>query len=67
MQPDPPAPSDQRKKEILVFIIRRESQCGECGREQGPGSFLRLDGEKALCLECADLDRLEFLARGTWR
>ncbi|MBI4864751.1 MAG: DUF2293 domain-containing protein [Candidatus Riflebacteria bacterium] len=28
------------------------------------GNVLRLEGEKALCLSCADLDHLEFLPRG---
>src|SRR5207253_903871 len=29
-----------------------------------PGNFLRTEGEKGLCLECADLGHLEFLPRG---
>lgn len=51
--------------DILVFWIRNESTCGECGKELWPGSSVFLDKEKnALCLECADLDHLLFLSRG---
>lgn len=53
------------KKDIVVFSLRsRESQCDECGRQLGSGNLLRKEGERGLCLSCADLDRLEFLASG---
>jgi hypothetical protein len=55
---------DDTKQELVVFIIRKESKCAECGKELWRGSFLRTEGEKGLCLECADLDHLEFLPRG---
>ena len=49
-----------------MFITHRTaSTCGECGRDLIKGSFIRLQGEKgAICLECSDLDHLEFLPRG---
>jgi hypothetical protein len=50
--------------EIVVFSVVRDSQCAECGAELWKGSLLRLEGEKALCIGCADLDRLEFLPSG---
>jgi hypothetical protein len=50
--------------EIVVFWIVRASQCTECGAELGKGSLLRVEGEKALCTDCADLGRLEFLPSG---
>jgi hypothetical protein len=50
--------------EIVVFSVVRASQCTECGAELWKGSLLRLEGEKALCMGCADLDRLEFLPAG---
>ena len=58
--------STEKREDIVVFILRRASSiCGECARELHKGSFIRLQGEKgALCLECADLDHLEFLPRG---
>ncbi len=52
------------KKEIVVFIIRRNTECAECGRELFKGNFLRLENERPLCLDCADLGHLEFLPRG---
>jgi hypothetical protein len=58
-----PSPEDA-KQDLVVFIIRRESRCAECGKELWRGSFLRTEGEKGLCLECADLDHLEFLPSG---
>jgi hypothetical protein len=54
-----------RKGELLVFVVRRDTRCGECGEELGSGSWITLANEKgALCLECADLDHLEFLPAG---
>lgn len=50
--------------EIIVFWIVRDSACAECGEELGKGRFLRLDAGRPLCLACADLDHLVFLARG---
>src|SRR5438105_8273453 len=64
--PDEPAPAGGKTNggEILVFIVRRDTRCGECGEELLGGSFIRMDGDRALCLECADLGHLEFLGRG---
>jgi hypothetical protein len=57
-------PKGRRDDEIVVFWTVRPSQCSECGEELDKGRFLRLEQEKALCLECADLDHLEFLPSG---
>src|SRR5882672_11307483 len=51
-------------KDIVVFWIVRDSKCAECGTELWKGSLLRMEGERALCLSCADLDHLVFLPRG---
>ena len=59
-----PKPEQQKFKELLVYIIRRDSKCEECGEELMHGSFLYLEKGKPLCLACADLDHLEFLPRG---
>jgi hypothetical protein len=60
--------SDRPKRgsegEIVVFSLVRDSQCTECGTELWKGSLLRLEGEKALCIGCADLGHLEFLSAG---
>lgn len=50
--------------DIVVFSILREAQCDECGAELGPGALLKKEGETALCLSCADLAHLVFLAQG---
>jgi hypothetical protein len=57
-------PQNDRKDEIVVFWIVKESECSECGATLGKGAFLRVQGEKALCMECADLDHLVFLPSG---
>jgi hypothetical protein len=54
----------QKRDEIVVFWIVRDSTCAECGSELGKGRFLRVEDERALCLSCADLDHLVFLPRG---
>lgn len=53
-----------KRDEIVVFWIVRDSACAECGSELGKGRFIRIEGERALCLACADLDHLVFLPRG---
>lgn len=57
----PPLPEG---KDIVVFSIRRESRCDECSQELLSGDWLRVEKGKALCLECADLNHLEYLPRG---
>jgi len=50
--------------DIVVFSILKPSTCAECGTELMKGSLLRMEKQKPLCLECADLDHLVFLPRG---
>lgn len=50
--------------DIVVFSIINPSVCSECGAKLTKGSFLKMEKEKPLCLECADLDHLVFLQRG---
>ena len=64
MNSDPAQPSRTKPGELVVFIIRRDAVCAECGKEMGRGSFLRVEQERPLCLDCADLGHLEFLPRG---
>jgi hypothetical protein len=60
-----PAPVQQKPGEILVFFVRRDTKCGECGSDLFSGTMITLEKEQgALCLRCADLDHLEFLASG---
>lgn len=51
-------------REIVVFMIRRDSVCSECGAEVWKGGFISMENQKPLCLPCADLDHLTFLPRG---
>lgn len=51
-------------KDIVVFIVRRDTQCSECKKELGSGSFIYLENRNPLCLSCADLDWLDYLPRG---
>ncbi|MGH2704524.1 MAG: DUF2293 domain-containing protein [Actinomycetota bacterium] len=51
-------------EDILVFLVRRETECVECGAELWRGSAIRLEESGARCLACADLDHLVFLPRG---
>jgi hypothetical protein len=53
-----------RSKDLVVFEILRDSKCTDCGEVISKGDFLFLEGEKALCLRCADLNHLEYLPRG---
>jgi hypothetical protein len=60
-----PVTSKQKTEEIKVFISNRESTCGECGEDLGSKAWITLVRDKgALCLSCADLDHLIFLASG---
>lgn len=52
------------KRDIVVFWIRRESSCDECGERLRKGRFVRKEGDLGLCLPCADLDHLVFLGSG---
>ncbi len=53
-----------RSKDLVVFEILRDSKCTDCGPVISKGDFLFPEGEKALCLRCADLNHLEYLPRG---
>jgi len=49
---------------LVVFRIRRDSLCSECGEPLDRGNLLLLQDGRPLCLSCADLDHLEYLPRG---
>jgi hypothetical protein len=52
------------EKNLVVFIVRRDTRCAECDEELAGGSFIRVEKDRALCVDCADLGHLEFLASG---
>lgn len=47
-----------------VFPIVQASQCSQCHRELDKGDLLTMQGQQALCMECADFDHLIFLGSG---
>jgi hypothetical protein len=51
-------------KDIVIFSVLRDSKCSECGTGLWKGSFLKMEKDRPLCLECADLDHLVFLPSG---
>lgn len=58
-------PSQDKPGRLLVFMVRKDTVCGDCGQEILDGQMIRLEEQKgALCLSCADMDHLEFLASG---
>lgn len=63
MNPNEPKPSG-KPGEIVVFMVRRDTKCAECGRELLDGGMLRLEADRPLCLDCTDLGHLEFLGAG---
>jgi hypothetical protein len=60
----PEQPPGGQSDDIVVFMVRRETKCAECGRELFDGNLLRMENNRPLCLDCADLGHLEFLASG---
>jgi len=53
-----------RSRGLVVFSLVRESNCSECNKELWRGDFLFKDGERGLCMTCADLDELVYLPSG---
>lgn len=53
-----------KKKDIVVFIVRRDTQCSDCNEKLGNGSFIYLENRQALCLSCAGIDYLDYLPSG---
>jgi hypothetical protein len=51
-------------RNLVVFSILRESKCSECNQELSKGNFLFKEGERGLCMSCADLDELVYLPSG---
>jgi hypothetical protein len=54
-----------KSADLKIFISSRESICDKCGENLGGKAWITLtEDKKALCLECAQLDHLEFLPSG---
>jgi hypothetical protein len=50
--------------DIIIVSILRDSKCSECGVELWKGSFLKMEKDRPLCLQCGDMDHLVFLPSG---
>jgi hypothetical protein len=55
------AERQSRPPELVVISPLKDWTCTECG---GTGSLLMMEGPGPLCLRCADMDHLVFLAAG---
>jgi len=53
-----------RAPQLVVYEILGTTQCSECGAEMEQGSLLFKEAEIPLCIACAGLADLEFLAAG---
>src|SRR5216683_1758012 len=51
-------------RDLVVFSILRESTCSERNKALWKGDLLFKDGERGLCMSCADLDELVYLPSG---
>lgn len=56
--------SEPKDSDRIVFILRKDTECGRCEREMWKGEFICLTGKEAVCLECAGLEHLEYLPAG---
>lgn len=56
--------NSEAEHEVVVFSILKPSVCSDCGTELAKGSLLRMQKDRPLCLDCADLDHLVFLPSG---
>ena len=52
--PNPETAPSGESNEIVVFMVRRETKCVECGRELFDGEMLRLEANRPLCRDGAD-------------
>jgi hypothetical protein len=56
--------SNTESRNLVVFSILRESKCSECNQQLSKGDFLFKEGDRGLCISCADLDELVYLPSG---
>lgn len=54
----------EQQPELVVYIITSDSQCSQCKTALAKGSFLFIEADQPLCLDCAGFADLVFLASG---
>ncbi len=52
------------KREIVVFIVRKDTQCSKCKQEIFAHNFIYLKEGQPFCLSCAGLEHLVYLPSG---
>lgn len=63
-KPTKAAAPNLKDNDRIVFILRRDTDCGRCQGELGKGEFICLTGSEAICLKCAGLAHLKYLPAG---
>jgi hypothetical protein len=58
------AERQSRAPELVVIWSTRDWNCSTCGDEKGSGQFLTMEDAGPVCMRCASLDKLLFLASG---
>jgi hypothetical protein len=58
------AQKDETRGELVVFSLVKSAVCTECGLELEPHDFMKLEDQKPLCMDCADLGALLYLPSG---
>jgi hypothetical protein len=56
--------SEPSSPELLVIAAGKPWTCASCSAQFQRGDLLRMDDAGPLCMDCADLGHLEYLARG---
>ena len=60
----PTGDGEDTRRDLLVIESTRGFTCADCGTAHDRGDLLTMDDAGPLCMACADLSHLEFLARG---
>jgi hypothetical protein len=53
-----------KSDDIVVFQVVTDRKCAECAEDLAKGSLVRVEGDRGLCMSCADLGHLVFLPSG---
>lgn len=60
-----PIDNERKSSPLTVFILTGgDSSCSECGKGLFKGDFLFKEGDRGICMQCADMDHLLFLPSG---
>ena len=54
----------EKLPDLVAFIIIKDRKCSQCQKDLGKGSFLFMETDQPLCMECAGFGHLVFLPSG---